>query len=124
MRKERLKREIDQTTLAKELNVTSVMLSNWELNRKPTPPKYLNRIIKFLGYTPRIKLGFDRLGTYTQLFRKNTNISLEEFSQQIKISQKEIKHLEEGKFGKRHRVLKKQIKEFLKLNLTSSVRHP
>jgi len=100
------------------------LLSNWELNRKPTPPKYLNQIIKFLGYTPKIKLDFDRLGTYTQLFRINTNTSLAELSERINISQKEIKHLEEGKFGKRHRVLEKQIKEFLKLNTTSSVTHP
>ncbi len=100
------------------------MLSNWELNRKPTPPKYLLQIIEFLGYTPKIKLDFDRLGTYTQLFRIDSKISLIEFSRQIGISQKEIKHLEEGKFGKRHRILEKQIKTFLKSNLTSFVMHP
>lgn len=100
------------------------MLSNWELNRKPTPPKYLPLIIKFLGYIPKIKLDFDRLGIYTKLLRIDTNISVEELSKQIKISQKEIKHLEEGKYGKRHRILEKQVKEFLKLNSTSSVMNP
>lgn len=97
------------------------MLSNWELNRKPTPPKYLTRIIEFLGYVPDIKLDFDRYGTYTQLFRIEKKINLKKFSKEIGISEKEIKHLEYGKYGKRHRVLEIIINKFLEQHSISCV---
>ncbi len=121
IRKERIKRNIDQVVLAKKWNMTSVMLSNLELNRKPTPPKYLNQITQFLDYVPKIKMDFDRLGIYTQLFRIDNNISFKELSKQINISQKELKHLEVGKYGKRHRILNEKVTSFLKQNPTSSV---
>lgn len=101
--------------------MTSVMLSNLELNRKPTPPKYLNQIVEFLNYAPKIKIEFDRLGIYTQLFRIDNNISFKEFSKNIGISQTELKHLEQGKFGKRHRILNEKVTSFLKQNPTSSL---
>jgi transcriptional regulator with XRE-family HTH domain len=114
IRKQRLERNIDQQDLAKQFRVSSIALSNWELNRKPTPPKHLQNIIYFLGYVPKIKIGFDRFGTYTQLYRKQQEISLQKFSEHINIDIEEIKHLEQGKYGKRHRQLESEIMVFIK----------
>lgn len=55
IKKVRLKRKHQQQYVAKKLNVTSVMLSNWENNHQIPKPKHIDSIINYLGYKPKIR---------------------------------------------------------------------
>lgn len=64
LRRKRLKRNESQAFVAKELEVEGGLdtLLNWELNYHEPHPKYISRIITYLGYTPL----FDMVGTAPQ----------------------------------------------------------
>ncbi|MGY0408223.1 MAG: helix-turn-helix domain-containing protein [Polaribacter sp.] len=113
IRKERLKRGIEQQDLAKQFNINSVALSQWELNRKPPHPKYFTQIIEFLGFTPVLKSDFDRLGIRTKLYKIQRNISLKEFVKEINISRELLYKIEESRHCKLEAKVKRRIEQYI-----------
>jgi transcriptional regulator with XRE-family HTH domain len=102
IRHERIKRHIKQETLAQKFGVNGVALSNWELNRKPIHPKRFNDMIDFLGYVPQQQSKIDKLGTRTQLWRLQNNVTLKDFSQMLNISKTEIMKIEQARYYKKN----------------------
>lgn len=100
IRHERLKKQISQETLAKQFGVNGVALSMWELKRKPVHPKLFQSVIDFLGYVPKKSSKFDKLGTRTQLWRLQNDISLQEFSDLVNVSIEEITRIETARYCK------------------------
>jgi len=52
VRKMRLDRGLNRTTVAAELEIDSVSLKNWEEGRTETEVRFYPRIIQWLGYNP------------------------------------------------------------------------
>lgn len=100
--------------MAKLLNANSMYLSMWELNRKSPHPKYVEFIIDYLGYTPKIASKFDKLGTRTKLYRLRHGMSLEEFLQMTNIDHDVIHRIENMRFTKLSKIEAKIIEKALK----------
>ncbi len=100
IRYERTKRHIKQETLAEQFGVNGVALSNWELNRKPIHPKRFNTVIDFLGFVPKKQSTFDKLGTRTQLWRLQNEVSLGEFVSLINLEKKDVIKIEQARYCK------------------------
>lgn len=115
---------MQQQILAKELGANSVFLSKWELNHAPVHPKYLNAVISFLGFIPKLKSNFDRLGTRTQLWRIENMVSMQEFVKKLDISKEEIQRIEQARHCKIDTQMESKINHFLKKSLTSSYAMP
>ncbi|MFY0602762.1 MAG: helix-turn-helix transcriptional regulator [Flavobacteriaceae bacterium] len=119
IRKVRLKREELQQDVAKLLGINSVYLSSWEHKRKAPHPKYLDPIINYLGYIPRIISKIDFLGTRVKLYRKKYKLSIETFCQLGSIDVDVIMKLENARFCKIDKETKKVIEIQLKKAPTS-----
>ncbi len=52
LRKVRLDRGLSQPEVARQLVVTTDTVTNWELNRYKPQVRFLERIVRFLGYRP------------------------------------------------------------------------
>lgn len=100
IRHERLKKQISQEALAKQFGVNGVALSMWELNRKPVHPKRFQSVIEFLGYVPKKSSKFDKLGTRTQLWRLQNDVSLQEFSELLSVQIDEVTRIETARYCK------------------------
>lgn len=100
IRHERQKKQISQESLAKDFGVNGVALSMWELNRKPVHPKRFQSVIDFLGYVPKKSSKFDKLGTRTQLWRLQNDVSLQEFSELVNVPIEEIIRIETARYCK------------------------
>ena len=119
IRHERLKKHLSQSALAKVFGVNGVALSMWELNRKPVHPKRFNAVIDFLGYVPKKSSKFDKLGTRTQLWRLQNDVSLQEFSELLNISVEEITRIETARYCKIDREISETITSFINTPLIS-----
>ncbi len=95
-------------------------LSSWELNRKQIHPKYLEAIIQFLGYTPKLKSKFDKIGMRTKLWRIQHSITLDDFSVMIAIPKEEIIKIETARYCKVDKKTERKVNQFLIVNLTFS----
>ena len=114
LRKTRLERGIQQQVLAKELEANSVYLSKWELNHTPVHPKYLNDVITFLGFIPKLKSTFDQLGTRTQIWRIENKTTLKVFAEMLNIPKEEILRLEQSRYCKIDAQTEAKIISFMK----------
>lgn len=118
IRQERQKKQISQETLAKQFGVNGVALSMWELKRKPVHPKRFQSVIDFLGYTPKKSSKFDKLGTRTQLWRLQNDVSLEDFSELVNVPIEEIIRIETARYCKIDDKLFNMIASFINLPIT------
>jgi len=114
IRKERFKRGLSQSKVAKLIGVHSVSLSNWEFNRQPVASKHLIRIVEFLGFLPNLKSDFDLFGLQIKLWRIRNNCTLEEFSELVESSARIIEKIENSRSRKIEKELKRKIKQFLR----------
>lgn len=124
IKRERQKRNLSQAVAAKFFGVNSMCLSSWEINKKTIHPKYLEPIIEFLGFTPKLKSNFDKLGTRTKLWRKQHSVSMDAFLSMINIPKEKILKIEQARYCKVDKKVALKINSFLKSNTTFSVRHP
>ncbi len=99
--------------MAKLLGVNSVYLSSWEHKRKAPHPKYLDIIIDYLGYIPKITSKTDFLGTRVKLYRKKHNLFIETFCQLGNIDTHVVMKLENARFCKVDKETKKMIEKQL-----------
>jgi len=53
IRKTRLDRRLQRVHVARELGVSVATVRNWEKNRTTVAPRFLPRVVAFLGYDPR-----------------------------------------------------------------------
>lgn len=114
IRHERQKKQISQESLAKQFGVNGVALSMWELKRKPVHPKRFQSVIDFLGFVPKESSRFDKLGTRTQLWRLQNNISLQEFSELVNVPIEEIIRVETARYCKIDGMVSEVINSFIK----------
>lgn len=121
IRNERLKRDIKQEVVADKLKVHSVALSNWEHNKKSPHPKHFDSIIDFLGFVPKKQSRFDKLGTRTQLWRLQNNITLEEFSSVLNTPIEIIVKIEEARHCKLEDEIKRRISAFIQIPISCEV---
>ena len=119
IRHERLKKQISQEALAKEFGVNGVALSMWELKRKPVHPKRFQSVIDFLGFIPKKSSKFDKLGTRSQLWRLQNNVSLLEFSELVNVPIEEITRIETVRYCKIDAELETKISEYIKHPISS-----
>ena len=120
IRKTRLERGIPQHILAKEIGANSVYLSKWELNHPPVHPKYFNVLIDFLGFIPKLKSTYDRLGTRTQLWRMENKVSLNKFAEILNVQKEEIQRIEQVQHCKIDSQTETKINRFIKKKPISS----
>lgn len=91
-------------------------LSSWELNSQTIHPKYLESIIIFLGFIPKLTSNFDVIGMRVKLWRTENFISIEEFSRMVTIPEEEIKKIEQARYCKVDKIRNRKINYFLKRN--------
>ena len=119
IKRERQQRKLSQATAAKFFGVNGMCLSSWELNRETIHTKYLEAIIEFLGFIPKLKSNFDKLGIRTKLWRLQNNVGFADFLSMINISKEEILKIEEARYCKLDKNTEIKINTFLKNNTTS-----
>ncbi len=83
-------------------------------------PKYLNAILNFFGFTPKLKSTFDRLGTRTQLWRIENKITAKEFAEILNIPKEEIQRMEQARHCTIDIQIESKINCFLKNRAFSS----
>ena len=120
IKKVRQQRNLSQAVAAKFFGVNGMCLSSWELNRETIHPKYLEAIIEFLGFIPKLKSNFDKLGIRTKLWRLQNNVEFEEFLSMINSPKEEILKIEEARYCKVDKKTEIKINTFLKNKTTSS----
>lgn len=124
IKRERQQRKLSQATAAKFFGVNGMCLSSWEINRQTIHPKYLEPIIEFLGFTPKLTSNFDKIGIRTKLWRKQHSVSMDDFLSMINIPKEEILKIEQARYCKVDKKVALKINSFLRSNTTFSVRHP
>ena len=124
IKRERQQRKLSQATAAKFFGVNGMCISSWEINRQTIHPKYLEPIIEFLGFTPKLTSNFDKIGMRTKLWRKQHSVSMNSFLSMINIPKEEILKIEQARYCKVDKKVALKINSFLKSNTTFSVRHP
>lgn len=120
IRNVRLKKRLHQKDIGKLFGIDSVNISLWELNRQPPQPKHLESILAFLGFTPKLKSNFDKLGSRTKLWRIQHSILFDEFLRMIDIPKEEILKIEQARNYKVDKKVTLKINRFLKENTTFS----
>lgn len=120
IRHERLKKHISQEVLAKQFGVNGVALSMWELNRKPVHPKRFQSVIDFLGFVPKQSSLFDKLGTRTQLWRLQNNVSFDEFINLFNLEKEVISKIETTRYCKIDTELETKISQYIQAPISSN----
>ncbi len=80
-----------------------MMLSQWERNIKPVPPKYLSQLLDYLRYIPKNLTSFERLGVQTHLYRLEYGISTSELAEALGIPTELIVEIENKRSSKLER---------------------
>jgi DNA-binding XRE family transcriptional regulator len=124
IKKVRQQKNLSQAVAAKSFGVNGMCLSSWELNKKTIHPKYLESILDFLGFTPRLKSDFDKIGIRTKLWRKQHSVSMDTFLQMVNLPKEEILKIEQARYCKLDKKTETKINTFLKNNATSFATHP
>ncbi len=89
------------------------MLSQWERNINPVPPKYLEMALDYLGYIPTKFTSFERLGVQTKLYRLQRDISIERLAEVLQIPTEWIIDLETKRSSKLEKELKAELSQKL-----------
>lgn len=124
IKRERQQRNLSQAKAAKFFGINGMCLSSWEINKKTIHPKYLESIIEFLGFTPKLTSNFDKIGMRTKLWRKQHSVTMDDFLSMINIPKKEILKIEQARYCKVDKNVALKINSFLKSNITFSLTHP
>ena len=114
IKKIRQQRNLSQAVAAKFFGVNGMCLSSWELNRETIHPKYLEPILEFLDFIPKLKSNFDKLGTRTKLWRIQHSISMDDFLIMVGIQKEEILKIEQARYCKVDKKVVSKINTFLK----------
>lgn len=75
-------------------------------------------MINFLGFIPKKSSDFDKLGSRTQLYRMQNNMSIQEFSKSANIPIEIIEKIEQARYCKIDTETKQAITQFVS-NTTS-----
>ena len=116
----RLERNQQQQEVAKLLDVSQVYLSSWELNRQEPHPRYLESIVNYLGYFPKINLSFEKIGMAIKFYRMKYNLSLQDFCQMCNIEIDIVLKYEKAHYCKPLKTEVRAIKRQFKLKPTFS----
>ena len=92
-------------------------LSSWELNQKAPHPKYVDVIIDYLGYVPKITSRIERLGSRIKLYRRKHNLGINEFCELKKIDKVLVIKHENQRFCKFSKEEQKIIEQALRNEL-------
>jgi transcriptional regulator with XRE-family HTH domain len=100
LRKVRLDRNMSQPEVAKVIKVSTDTITGWELNRNTPTPKYVKKIIEFLGYSPFVseKATLNEQLYYTRL---TLGLTQKQIAKQIGCNETTIRMIElnQGKAG-------------------------
>lgn len=123
IKRERQQRKLSQAKASKFFGVNGMYLSSWEINKKTIHPKYLESIIEFLGFIPKLTSNFDKIGMRTKLWRKQHFVSMDDFLRMVNIPKEEILKIEQARYCKIDKKIELKINSFLNSNTTFSVWH-
>lgn len=93
LRKVRIDRKLSQKDLSKIISVTEDTITGWELNRNSPKPKYIKKIIEFLGYSP-FKTENASLNEQLYYARLTLGLTQEEIAKEIGIDETTVRLIE------------------------------
>jgi len=103
--KRRLDLKLDRQQTAEIIGTDKLSIANWEHNRSGPRPRYLPKIIDFLGYTPKDLFTVKTFGEKIRFYRQIHGLTQKEMANKIGINTSTIMYLENEK----HRPTKKLV---------------
>ncbi|HBG25590.1 MAG: hypothetical protein A2Y10_04940 [Planctomycetes bacterium GWF2_41_51] len=105
--KRRLDLKLDRQQTAEMIGTDKLSIANWEHNRSGPRPRYIPKIIDFLGYTPKDLFTPNTFGEEIRVYRQIHGLTQKQMADKIGIDKGTMRYLEKEKHEPTKRMIEK-----------------